>query len=346
MGIRKPVKTKLSWRRASIIGLIVLGLAGSLAIWWQQRTSAVPEYTGPVERISTGLIGEYAALILIAQDQGYFRAAGLDVAITEYPSGPAAVADLLAGKLDTAMGADFAGVRNSFAGQDLKILATMSKSEAFFMVARRDHGINTEADLKGKKIGVTRKTVGEFYVGQFLTFNKLALRDVTIVDLPQQDLVEAVKAGHIDAAVLFEPNAYRAGSLLGSNAVRWSVQSGQSIYALLYGTSKLTTQRPQVIKRYLQAAVQAEQFVKTHDAEARSIVAKRLGYDAAYIDYIWPKFNFTVSLDQELLLNMDDEARWAIENNLTTSTKPPNYLRMLYLPALEAVKPEGITIIR
>lgn len=180
--------------------LIVAGAGLGAWAWLQHRQASVPTYTGPVERVTTGLIGEYAALILIAQDQGYFKAAGLDVTLKDYSSGPAALADLLAGKLDTAMGADFAGVRNSFAGEDLKILAIMSKAEAFDMIARRDHDISTIADLKGKQIGVTRKTVGEFYLGQFLTFNKLSLSDVSIIDLPQPDLLERLKA-----AVLMRP---------------------------------------------------------------------------------------------------------------------------------------------
>jgi NitT/TauT family transport system substrate-binding protein len=346
--MRSRRSPKFRFSRRLLLALGVVGLAGVLGAWglWLQARGTQPTYVGPVEHISTGLIGEYAALVFIAEDQGYFREAGLNVTIKEYPSGPAAVADLLAGKLDTAMGSDFAGVRNSFAGEDLRILATMSKSEAFDMISRRDHGIQTIADLKGKRIGVTRKTVGEFYLGQFLTFNNLGASEVTVVDLTQEKLVEALQNGQVDAAVLFEPNAYQAKSRLGAQAVRWSVQSDQNIYSLLYSTSKLTTQRPQAIERYLRAVVRAERFVAGHDAQARMIIARRLNYDDDYLDYIWPKFNFTVSLDQELLLNMDDEARWVIENQLTASHKPPNYLRLMYLPGLEAVKPEGVTIIR
>ncbi len=345
MSITKKSKPLLFSRRFVAVGVVVVAVVVGLTAWVQYKPAKAPHYTGPTERMTTGLIGEYAALVWIAHAQGYFTDQGLDVTLKEYPSGPAALDGLLTGKVDMAMASDFAGVRNSFTGADLKILANLSKSEAFDMIARRDHGIKDLADLKGKKIGLTRKTVGEFYLGQFLTFNRLALRDINLVDMPQDQLGAALKAGQVDAVVVFEPNAYKAKKQLGANAVRWSVQSGQSIYSLLYTTGKFTRERPQVIERYLRAVVQAEQFVKNHEAEARTIIAARLKYDAAYINYIWPKFQFAATLDQELLLNMDDEARWTIENKLTSNSKLPNYLNFLYLPGLKAVKPEGITVI-
>ena len=41
-----------------------------------------------------------------------------------------------------------------------------------------------------------------------------------------------------------------------------------------------------------------------------------------------------------------DEARWRIENKLTDQTMVPNYLDFIYIDALQAVKPEGVTLIR
>lgn len=332
-------------RRALLWGVALFCATLIAACVWLLQPHNPPRYTGPTESMSTGLIGEYAALILIAQDQGYFSENGLNVSLTEYASGPEALDALWAGKVDTAMASDFAGVRNSFNSEDLKILATMSKSEAFFMIANKDKGITSTANLKGKKVGITQKTVGEFYLGQFLTFNNLAQNDIKIADMPQADLVDAVATGKIDAAVLFEPNAHTAESRLGEKAVRWSVQSEQNLYSSLYSTGKFTREHPEAIARYMRAVVQAEQFVQAHDSEARAIVARRLKYDDAYIAFIWPKFKFEVSLEQELLLNMDDEARWAIDHKLTTVQKAPNYLRLVYFDGLEAVKPEGITII-
>ncbi|MEE8433112.1 MAG: hypothetical protein V3S16_17830, partial [Candidatus Desulfatibia sp.] len=60
----------------------------------------------------------------------------------------------------------------------------------------------------------------------------------------------------------------------------------------------------------------------------------------------WQEGEFALFLDQALIVGIEDQARWAIKNELTDATKAPNYLNYIYLDALEAVKPNSMTIIR
>ena len=53
-----------------------------------------------------------------------------------------------------------------------------------------------------------------------------------------------------------------------------------------------------------------------------------------------------VSLEQQLLLTLEDEARWTISEGLADKKEVPNYLDFIYLEGLEAVKPEAVTILR
>jgi NitT/TauT family transport system substrate-binding protein len=328
------------------IGATCLIIALFVGIWAWSYSEQPATYTGPVEHIKTGYIGEYAALILMAEQQGYFKQHKLDVTLTQYASGPESLSALLAGKEDMAVASDFAGVSNSFKTNDLRLVATISKSEAFYMIGRKDHGISNAASLKGKKIGITQKTVGEFYVGQFLTLNNLSQSDVQIVSMTQAQLVDALAAGTVDAVALFQPNAYKAQQKLGAQAITQSIQESQSIYSSLFTTNKLITEHPQTIIRYVQALHDAEKYIAAHNTEARTAITKKLDYTDDYINSVWPHFTFGLSLDEELLLNMDDEARWSIENKLTPTTDIPNYLQFIYLDALEAVKPEAISVIR
>jgi len=43
---------------------------------------------------------------------------------------------------------------------------------------------------------------------------------------------------------------------------------------------------------------------------------------------------------------MEDEARWTIFNNLTTSTQVPNFLNYIYTDGLKAIEPDSVNIIQ
>jgi len=69
-----------------------------------------------------------------------------------------------------------------------------------------------------------------------------------------------------------------------------------------------------------------------------------LNLDQISLDAVWTQYNFSLSLDQPLILAMEDEARWAIGNGLTDEKTVPNFLNYIYTDALKAVKPEGVMI--
>lgn len=324
-----------------VVGLIFAGICGS-PLLNKHGSSA---YKGPPYNLSTGLVGEYASSIRIAQAEGYFRQQGINLTIKNYTSGPAALNDVIAGKVDVADASDFAGVSAIFSHPNVKIIANVSKSQAFLLVARKDHGINSINDLKGKRIGLTADTVGQYYLGQFLTFNDITEQQVTLVNMTQPELVSALAKGDIDASVVFEPNGYTTKRLLGSKAISWSVQGDQSIYTLLYCGSQLTDNHPEVLTRYMRAVTEGEQFITDHSTQAKQMIAGQLGDSQAYINYIWPNFQFQASLDQELLINMENEATWSIDNNLTSVNKVPNYLDNIDLQPLLAVNPNRVSVI-
>lgn len=332
------------------LALIAAGLAALLVtttvFQFLSKQSSHSKSILPVEHVTTGNVGEYSTLSIIADQKGYFRENGLDVGMQDYESGPAAIADLLAGKIDTATAADFVGVSNSFNNEPLRILATQMRAYSFFLVVRKDHGILSPTDLKGKKIGVTRTTAGEFYLGQYLILNKLQLTDVTLVYDSPENLKNLLVDNKLDGAVTFDPHIHDIQVLLKKNALVLPVQGNQRLSSLFYGTEKLIKERPEVVKRYLRALTQAEDYILEHNEDARKTVGDYLHYDDAYMQTVWSHFMVDLSLDQDLLISMEDQARWAIENKRTPAKKVPDYLNIIYFDGLEAVKPDGITIIR
>jgi len=304
------------------------------------------KYTGPVEKVTIGVgVAPLSLPIWVAENKGYFADNGLDVEIKEYPSGKAAVGDLIDGKVDMATITEFGFMSKSFDEKDIRIVSSITTANINSLVANKNSGIEEISDLKGKRIATVSGTEAEFFLVTFLLFNDISTDDVEIIHLKPDDLVQSVSSGEVDAALIWEPYIYEIKTNLGENAIIWHGQSGQSTYWLLSSKEDFITKNPEIVKRTLKALLQAEEFVKTKEAEAKAILVSH-DLDAQFVDDIWQKLDYTISFPQALIIAMEDGARWRIQNNLTDATEVPNYLDYIYMDALETVKPEAITIIR
>lgn len=326
-----------------LIVLVLTVLTGT--VFWGGDPFEKSQPTLPLEKITIANIGVFSVYNPIAREKNMFAANGLLANIDEYDSGATSITALLEGKADVAIAADFVGVRNMFTNRELRVVAQVSEHDVFRLIARRDKGITTPADLKGKSIGLTKKTAGEFYLGRFLIANHLRLGDVQTVDLPPTEMVTRLKNGQIDAVLIFEPHAYTIQQDLGPAVITWSAQGDQRALGFVYALQPFVERHPELIDAYVRTLYQAERYVRENETEARELATKLLGYEETYMDYLWPKFKFGATLSQDLLLNMEEQSGWIIGNGLTDQTHVPNYLDFIYFDALEKVNPAAVSII-
>jgi ABC-type nitrate/sulfonate/bicarbonate transport system substrate-binding protein len=303
------------------------------------------EYSGEVETVRLGVsAGDIAALVYIAREKGFFRRHGLDVVLQEYQSGVDAVEELLKGRVDVATAAAFVLALQGFTHKDLRALGSICLGSNIEVIARRDRGIEKPADLKGKTIAYPKGTVAEFFLATFLTFNGVSSTSVSTVGFRPMETAEALSKGTVDAAIMFEPFPSHAKKALGSDVVSWEGQSGQDFYFLLLSREQFIGAKPGVVERLLRAFVDAEDYLKGHEAEVQDIVERTLHLDHQYLPNLWPRLKFHVRLDQDMLVLMEDQARWLLQNKRVDAGKAPNYFTFLYLAGLEKIKPEAVGV--
>ena len=335
------IKNKLYISAGISIVLVVIGI--SVGGCQEQ----VERYTGPVEKISVGATTqELSTLIWIAEEKGYFEENGLDATVKAYDTGIETKNALLAGEVDVADTVDFVISGLGLEGVNIKVLASIDTAIIDYIIARKDRGISSLSDLKGKKIGIKPGSSAEYYLGRTLVFNGLSLEDVELIALHPPDMPEAIAQGKVDATITWHPHNYHIKNSLGDNAIVWSAHGGQDVYWVVFCKDEFIQKYPEKIKRLLKALVQAEEFVKNNNLEAKEIIARRVNLDLPYIESVWSDFHFVVDLTQSMIIAMEDQARWKMDNNLTDKTEVPNYLDFIYMDALEEVKPEAIGIIR
>lgn len=139
-----------------IVIVIITSLAG-IAFWFFQRQAAT--YSGPVEKLTlsaeTNLL---PALVWIAEKQDYFHKRGLDITIKEVDSCEIAFASMLQnGDSDIVTVDQTPIVAQSFDRNDFAVISGLAHSDnSLKLLGRRDKGINSPSDLRGKKIGITK----------------------------------------------------------------------------------------------------------------------------------------------------------------------------------------------
>jgi NitT/TauT family transport system substrate-binding protein len=133
---------------------------------------------------------------------------------------------------------------------------------------------------------------------------------------------------------------------LGDNAViALPTQVGQPNFLNLVCRSDWIANNTQTVKNLLNALYQSEQYYQNNPIQAQSAIQQYL--NLTNVDPItWSNTEFTLSLEQSLVVAMKDEAQWMINNHITNQTQVPNMVDYIYTDGLKAVKPDAVTIIK
>jgi NitT/TauT family transport system substrate-binding protein len=302
-------------------------------------------YSGKAETINFGANPSGSCgLIYIAEERGFFTGQGLTVNVRNYDSGSAAIDALLNRDMDIAWSSEFRLVRGALNQEGISALAIINTFTDQFIFGKIDRGINNITDFKGKRIGVPRNTITEFYLNLFLMFNGINNKDVSLIDILPPQAMDALSNGKVDAVVVWEPYSSQIKEQLAENTVVWSVQNTQPGFGVISSRNEWLAANPQTVTRFLRALNQAEDYLVRHSAEARRIIQERLEYDDAAMDTVWAECLFSLVLDQPLILAMEDETRWLISNNLTVEKNVPNFLDYIYADSLKSVDPNAVRI--
>jgi len=342
MSARLPIRGK-SAVLAALALLLLLALG-----WAALRVLAPPAPAEPPARLLIATNTEYlgACPVMAAQSQGYFAQQGLAVQVLPFSSGREALNAVLAGRAQLATAADIAIMFAALERQPIRILSTIYRVERDHgVVARRDAGIRAPADLKGKRIGVTLQTSGHFTLDAYLNRQRLAEADVTLLNYPPDQLMPALLKGEVDAVAGWDPFLQAISAQLGGNGLRFSGHEVyESIYNLVSTNAYLQQHKGQVVQ-LLQALRDGEQFCRQYPMQASAFLRRLTQGRRDAMLQSWPDNHFVLELGQDLLLALEDQARWALKSQFSARREAPNFLDYVYLDGLSTVSPTEVTII-
>lgn len=293
-------------------------------------------------------MGLLTAPVLIAEKKGYFQEEGIAVTIKEFDTGIVPFSLMLSEKkLDMVTVAQTPVVKFSFSRNDYVIVASfVSSYNDAKVLGRSDHGVHLPQDLKGKKVGFTKGTTGQFFLHRFLTSAGLLSTAIQEIDLPAEGLIQALVEGKVDAISSWEPYIYRAKKALAVQAIVLSLPQIFRLDLYFSPRKEFLEKYPERVKAFLRAIQKAEEFIQNHREESIRIVTDRLKVDLDFTNSAWDDYDYELMLDPSIFLTLEDQARWMIKNHLVEETEVPNYVDFIDPAPLEEVHPDGVRIIR
>jgi NitT/TauT family transport system substrate-binding protein len=166
------------------------------------------------------------------------------------------------------------------------------------------------------------------------------------MNLNPAEMIKAVNSGKADAVSVWQPIAKQLEKQLGDNGTVFYDERIYSDIICMSSTQNFANKNPELIVKVLKSLMRAEKFVKDNPDETRKLVAEHLNINKNILEEIWNTLYFKVTLDQSLLVSLEDQTRWARENKLIEIKETPRFLDYIYFKGLQSVCQDAVNIIQ
>ena len=296
---------------------------------------------------------------VLAQDRGYFRDEGIDVAFDQGNGSGAAVPQVLNGAYDMGFGDINALIELAAKRPDAPIAtAVLYNRPPFSIAVKADSGIKTPADLVGKTLG---GAPNDGALKLFPTFCKLAKIDqgaVKITSIQPQLGAQMLGRGQVDGIFGYYTTLWFATKLAGLDPasqlrfIRYGDYGMDLLSNSIIVSRALATEKPDLVRGFHRALFRGLRDTVADPDAAIAALTKREPLTRAPIEK--EKLLFTMKNDMSdpsiatIGLGAVDPARLAASidivvaaNSLTRTPKPGEIFTPEFLPPL-ADRPEKL----
>lgn len=256
-----------------------MGLAG-LVLALVASCGSSGEESGGLTKVRVGIVSATTWLpIIVASERGIFQDHGLDVELTKVTSIP-----------DPGLGRQFDIVHNVGpnialavrGGIDEVVISNVAQEgeDTTAVMVGKDSGINSVAELDGKRIGVSSPTSAMAQsLLVLLDQAELSADDVTFQEMPFPTMPDQLGGGRVDAITPVEPFASQSEAAGGVRLVNPILKGGREfsdgepvIVGFMTALRSWAEEHPEEIKAWRESLAEAIDFISSDETAARKIL--------------------------------------------------------------------------
>src|SRR5581483_8535011 len=242
-------------RRAFTMSVVALGLSTAIASSaFADQTITIAYQTGFSPFVRAVASGEIAAI------------PGWKVEFRQFNSGAEIFAAIAAGDVQIGDVGSSPFAASVSKGIDVKAVYTSGAAgEDEALVARNGSGINSLADLKGKRVAAAPVSTDHFMLLSTLKQEGIGPNDATVLAIPQPEIVAGWQRGDIDAAFVWDP---ALGKLLENGkrllTAKQAAERGAVTFGALVATADLVKDHSDFLRQFVKIVDKYYKDIETY----------------------------------------------------------------------------------
>lgn len=241
-----------------------------------------------------------------AAANGYFQDKGIEPQISNFAYGIDTINALLTGQTDTGLAADYA-LLNSLNKGDFVVVSSLTGAlgenvnTLDFSELLAVKGIDKPEDIKGKRLGVAKGTVGEYHWARYLEHLGINEKEVKFVPYSTPDeAIVGVKKGDIDAIFASGALLEKFKSIEGVHPIdKLSSVKDLNVGSYLVIDRKFAEKHSELIGQFLLGIKEGIDFVKKDPEATADIAFKELKVAKEDVHRDLQRQNFSLGFTQE-----------------------------------------------
>ena len=215
----------------------------------------------------------------------FAKTTGYQIDFRKFNSGADVVAAIASGDVQVGYVGSSPYAAASSRGLDIQgfYLASISGTDEA-LVVRNGSGIKSVSDLKGKRLAAAPVSTDHYQLLALIKHQGLTEKDVTVLAIPQPEIVAAYNRGDIDGGFVWDPaltELKKNGAVLVTS--KDVAEKGAPTFSAWVATGKFAKEHPEFLKNYAAVIDKYSQSFATDkaawgpDSENTKLLAKLLG---------------------------------------------------------------------